>query len=244
MRLLLLLFLALMHLQSAHAGVIEEGYELLEAGDLEGATALWESALETGEGSATLHYNLGTTWYRQGNIARAIAHWRMGRILRPRDANLVHNLAVARSELQDVVEPVDSQPSLLQVATVSEWGLLGSLLLGLASLGLWLPLAQRRLGKWPPLATGVVGLLLVWVSVNGSNSLRNHPGAVIAEEGAFLRKLAVRHSDVVSRLAPGTEVGVERVHQGFALVHTSGETRGWIPVDAVLFVGKGWNLHP
>lgn len=244
MRLLLFWLLSLICAQHALAGAIEEGYALLETGDLEGATELWETALDSGEGSAILHYNLGTAWYRRGNTPRALAHWRMGRVLHPRDANLVHNLAVARSELADVIEPIDSQPPLLQVATVSEWGVLGSLLLGLASLGLWIPLGRRRLGKWPPLATGVVGLVLVWIAISGSQHLENHPGAVVGEEGAFLRKLAARHSDIVSKLPPGTEVGVERVHLGFALVNTSGESRGWIPVGAVFFVGQEWNVHP
>ena len=72
-------------------------------------------------GSATLHYNLGTAWYRQG-LGRAIAHWRMGRVLSPRDTNLVHNLAVARSELTETMEPLDTQPALSQIATPNEWG--------------------------------------------------------------------------------------------------------------------------
>ena len=103
--------------RQAFCGTYEDGYALFMEGNLAEATRVWENALEGGSGSAELHYNLGVAQYRKGEVAKAIAHWRMGRILSPRDANMVHNLAVARSELVDVLEPVDTHPPLLQVAT-------------------------------------------------------------------------------------------------------------------------------
>ena len=223
---------------------IEEGYAHLVEGDMASASEAWDTVLDTHRGSATLHYNLGTVSYRQGDLPRAIANWRMGRILSPRDANLVHNLAVARSELTDVVEPLDAQPALLLIATSSEWGVVGSLLLLLASLGLWVSRIRERFGPWPSLGVAVVGALFVYVSVSGSFALSERPGAVVQLEGAFLRRLAVRHSDVVSELSAGTEVAVERVHGDFALVRTSNDLRGWIPTDSVFFVGQEWNRHP
>ena len=180
----------------------------------------------------------------EGDVASAIAHWRMGRILSPRDANLVHNLAVARSELTDVLEPVDTQPPLLQVATVAEWGGAGSLLLLLASIGLWLPTLRKRWGPWPALGVGLVGLCLVGVSLRGVMQLRSTPAGVIRQEGAFMRKLATEQSDVLSELSAGTEIAVEKVHDAFVLVRTSGEIRGWIPKDSVFFVGLDWNQPP
>ena len=94
-RLFWIVFLGVLHSMSTQAGSVEEGYALLSSGDVSAATATWDAVLEESSGSATLRYNLGTAWYRQ-DLARAIAHWRMGRVLSPRDTNLVHNLAVAQ----------------------------------------------------------------------------------------------------------------------------------------------------
>jgi hypothetical protein len=244
MRYVLSIFACCLSVMTAFANPIDEGYGRLVEGDLAGAANVWELALESNVGSATLHYNLGTVSYRQGDLPRAIAHWRMGRVLSPRDANVVHNLAVVRSELTDVLEPLDAQPALLQVATAGEWGMLGSGFLFLASLGLWIPKIRSRFGHWPPLGLALVGLGLVAVSVSGMQQLSEHPGAVVQSDGAFLRRLAVRHSDVLSELAAGTEVAVEQVHGDFALVRTSNDLRGWIPSDSVFFVGQEWNRLP
>lgn len=237
-------FLMIWFAVGALAGPIEDGHERLVTGDLIGATQIWEQALETQRGSATLHYNLGTAWYRQDDLPRAIAHWRMGRILSPRDANMVHNLAVARSELTDIVEPLESQPPLLQIATAGEWQWMGCILLFLASLGLWWPRARQRFGGGPALGFAVVGMLLFFVGVAGHSKLAQFPGGVVRADGAFLRAMATRHADVLSELSGGTEVLVESRHGDFVLVHTSTEMRGWIPTDAVFFVGSEWNKHP
>ena len=240
----LFLLLGVMIPLFAISGPIEEGYTKFQDGDLKGAIEVWEGVLEKEAGSATLHYNLGSALYRSGDVPKAIAHWRLGRVLSPRDANVVHNLAVARSELSDVIEPVDTQPPLLQVATAMEWGLTGCLLLLVASLGLWLAPLRRRLGPWPAVGIAVIGALLMWVSLSGASRLSQQPGAVVKSDGAFLRSLATRRSDVVSRLLGGTELGVEGSHDGFVLVRTSGQVRGWIPMDAVFFVGQDWNQPP
>lgn len=229
---------------TASSAPVEDGYALLNSGDLVGATEQWEAVLEDSPGSAVLHYNLGTTWYRRGQLAKAIAHWRMGRILSPRDPNLVHNLAVARSELTQTVDPLDTQPALSQVATTNEWGVLGLFLLIAASLGLWLTRMQRKTGPWPWLGVGILGLMLCTLSGSMLYSMRYYPGAVVTDENAFLRALTVRDAEILGQIAEGTEVAVEGFYQEFVLVRTSQDLRGWIPMDSVLLVGNEWNSPP
>ena len=124
-RLFWIVFLGVLHSMSTQAGSVEEGYALLSSGDVSAATATWDAVLEESSGSATLHYNLGTAWYRQGLGPRHCTLENGSCVLSPRDTNLVHNLAVARSELTETMEPLDTQPALSQIATPNEWGLLG-----------------------------------------------------------------------------------------------------------------------
>ena len=237
-------FYGLFHCMVAQAGAVEDGQALLVSGDLNAATEKWEAVLDEGAGSATLHYNLGTTWYRRGRLAKAIAHWRMGRVLSPRDPNLVHNLAVARSELTEIPEPLDTQPVLSQIATPTEWGILGFCLLIVSSLGLWVTRMHRKTGPWPWLGVGILGLIVSVLSGSMVYSMTQYPGAVITDENAFLRALSVRDAEVLGQIGEGTEVAVEGVHQEFVLVRTSQDLRGWIPKDSVLFVGNTWNSPP
>ena len=225
------------------ASVIGDGVAQMESGDLDSAIEVWQSALQQGNGSADLHYNLGVAWYRKGDLPQAIAHWRQGRLLSPRDADMVHNLAVARSELEDVVEPVETHPPLLQIATVAEWSFLSCVFFVLAALGLWIPNVRRRFGVWPPFGAAFVGCLLLTIAFSGAQRVANQPGAVVASQSAFVRKLALRHADVIGSLSAGTEVRIDRIHQDFALVSTSGDVRGWIPLDSVFVVGGQWRRN-
>jgi hypothetical protein len=225
----------------AVAGPLEEGVTLWESGDMDGAVEIWHPAQEERQVSGILHYNLGIAMYRKGDLASAIAHWRQGRLLRPRDANLVHNLAVARSELKDVPEPMNTQPNLLQIATPAEWAGAGVLLLSLASLLLWLPVSRKRLGPWPAMAMGFVGVLFWLVSAYGSDRCQNAPGLVVVGDAAYLRTLATRDSEVVGMVPPGTELAVERIAGTFLLVRQSNGDRGWVPESAGKIIGETVN---
>ena len=82
----------------ARAGAVEDGAASFAKGDLDEAIAAWESASADGhEPSGVIAYNLGIAWYRKGDFPRSVAHFRGAAHHRPRDANVLHNLALARS---------------------------------------------------------------------------------------------------------------------------------------------------
>ena len=220
--------LGVLHSMSTQAGSVEEGYALLSSGDVSAATATWDAVLEESSGSATLHYNLGTAWYRQGDLARAIAHWRMGRVLSPRDTNLVHNLAVARSELTETMEPLDTQPALSQIATPNEWGLLGGVSAPYLRLGAMGARLQRKTGPWPWLGVGMLGILVCLLSASILYTLRHYPGAVVTDRRAFIRALSVRDAEVIGQIVQGTEVAVDGFDDAFVLIRARQDLRGWI----------------
>jgi hypothetical protein len=225
----------------ALAGPFEDGLAAWEAGQMDDAIAAWEQPLADGRGSSGLHTNLGVAWYRKGDLPRAIAHWRMARILSPRNSDAVHDLAVARAEIEGPPQPADPLPAWLQLATVGEYGVLGTLLLLVASVGAWVA-RVRRWSPWPWLGIAVVGALLGLASLEGARRLRTSPGAIVLDEGIALRTEPEAAAPTRRRLPPGTELIVQRRVGDYLLVATGDDQRGWVPEAAVAVVGVDFEL--
>jgi len=223
------------------AGPVGHGAAVFQDGDLEQAVATWESALVGRRGSATLHLNLGVARYRQGDLARAVAHWNMARTIAPRDPDPAHNLAVVRSEIEGAPPPAPALPAALQLATVGEYGILGSLALLVASVGSWIARA-RRATLWPWMGVAAIGLILGAAGLSGAWSLASHPGAVVVDRELALRVDPDPTAPISRRLPPGSELIVERERQDFVLLRVGDGARGWAPRSAVAIVGPRLEL--
>ena len=223
-------------LATALAGPIEEGAAAFEQGRLDEALEIWRAPLEQGRGSPALHTNLGVAYYRSGDHPRAIAHWKMARALSPRDADAAHNLAVVRSEIQGAPPPAGGLPFALQLGTVGEYGILGSLSFLVASVGAWWA-RVRLLSPWPWIGLAVIGLLFAWLSLSGIMALERRPGAVVVDRPLSLRIEPDLTAPSAHVLQPGAEVQVEQRRDGFVLVRTLGGDRGWAPSSGLAIVG-------
>ncbi len=215
---------------AAVAGSVAEGAEAFDAGRLDEAIQIWDDGAAE-RPSGTILFDLGNAWYRKGDLPRAIAHYRAAQQRRPRDGDVHHNLALARSELGPVPPPVLSLRVWMSVLTVTELALIGALITALGSL----LMVRSRFGRGRSAARlvgGVVawllGLLLVGVAVAGTFAVRAQPVAVIVEGETLVRDAASVAASERHRLKAGTEVRVQRGYGGFLLVEDSMGRRGWI----------------
>ena len=69
------------------------------------AIDLYSSIYKTERVSAALYYNLGNSYYRTGNIAKAIVNYERAYLLDPSDADIKFNLDLARSKTVDKITP-------------------------------------------------------------------------------------------------------------------------------------------
>ncbi len=223
--------------QLAGAGALEDGLSAFEARDLPAAVEAWESV--DGRGSAALHFNAGVARYRQGDMPRAVAHWRAARQQRPRDADVLHNLALARSRLKGAGgTPVGEPVGWMALVTPGELGLVSLFLLLVAGGGGW----AHRLGKrvaswWVWAALGVLAVVLSIVTLDGVWAVENRPVAVVVDAPAVVRDAAAVQAKEIAVLEPGTEVAVRRQLGDFLLVSTGDGDGGWIPRDSTVLVG-------
>lgn len=210
----------------ACSNALEEGVRAFDAGHLDEAIASWEAAGP--HRSGVVSYDLGVAYYRAGDLPRSVAALRAAARLRPRDENVQHNLALARSGIEGAPTPV-GQPAWSLVLTAGEVGLAGVLVTALGSAILLL--GRGRAGGAAVLTGGLVIGIFGAVSANDQHQ---HPVGVVVDAEAVLRDAASINSGERLRLPPGTEVRVERRLGDFVLVQDGRGRRGWAPANAVL----------
>lgn len=221
----------------AHAGAYADGLRAFDEGRLEEAAAAWEAARAEGVPSAAIERGLGRVAWAQEDPARAVAHWRAAARLRPRDADIHHDLALARARLERVPPPVGEPVWWFALATPVEVGLLGALALALAS-GLAVRWRGGAGGWLGPVAAGAVGLGLAGASAWGMWAEASAPVAVVVGAPAVAREAARPDAAERASFPPGTELRVERRLGDFALMWAANGKGGWVPLAGTFVVGS------
>ena len=221
---------------AAGASVLSEGSEAFDNGELDQAIEVWQSAVDAGNPSGKVLFNLGNAWYRKGDLPRSIAHYRSAQRLRPRDGHVHHNLALARADLELVPEPVPPTPSWSALATAGELSLLGLLLtlLGSGDAFVWWRWRTRGVAG---AGAALVALGLV-VSVTAGLGGRGPRIAVVVDQPLPVRDAPAPEAGDLHTLPPGTELLVLRTLGDFHLVQDGRDRRGWVPTNAVLAPGS------
>jgi hypothetical protein len=226
----------------AMAGTVDDGAERLAAGDVPGALAAFQEQANQGPASAALAYDLGNTWYQSGDPARAIAWWRLSRMLAPRDTDAAHNLAWVRGELH-LPPAVRSPVGWTEFVTPGELGLPAWLLLTAGAAGAVVARARRSQGATvlPWAAVAGMGLLGTSIAVYGENRVTSCPIGVVVDDAAQVRTTPSTEAAESFSLPVGAEVQVEAERAGFLRIACGDGRRGWVPNGALLVVSPAAN---
>jgi tetratricopeptide (TPR) repeat protein len=261
MRWLVLWFCLLLVPLGAHAQQDElspqarfhQGAAAYREGDYAAAELAWRGVIAAGAVDGHLLYDLGNALYRQGRLGPAMLAWRQALVLSPREPDARANLAHARDQVRDQIEPSSHVPPLFfwqhSLAT-HESGTLGALLLGFA-LGAWAWLRWRRrkggreLGSLNPAAWvgAVLGLILLLSAFLTQRALEISPGAVVLAEEIAGRSAVGRDGVELFVVHEGAELRAVELDAGHVLVALPDGRRGWLPEQAVGLVqpGVGWD---
>ena len=105
--------------------------------DYAAAIQIYEALLKNGE-AADVYYNLGNSYYKIGEIAKAVLNYERALLLQPGNGDIRANLEVARAKTIDKVEPVPevffvswikSLTNSMSVDAWATWGIVSFILL-------------------------------------------------------------------------------------------------------------------
>ncbi|MDE0024370.1 MAG: tetratricopeptide repeat protein [Spirochaetaceae bacterium] len=227
------------------------------------------AAAALGGGNGYLLYNIGNTYFRLGDVGRAILYYREAQQLIPADPNLQQSLRHARSLRRDRIEPTAAGGVVrvlffwhftvpLRVRAgllLGAWNLLWllALLPALATVSARSRRLRQRLHAtrgWqrvrrPVLGTVVAVAAVVAVAMGGSVAAdlvdsQEDVAVVVAPEVVARRgDGAAYEASFDGALHAGTELVVVERRNDWYQVVLADGRRAWLPEDAVAVVGEG-----
>ena len=218
---------------------------LYESGRYVEASLVYEQLIDRGYESATLYYNLGNAYFKQGDLGRAILNYRRAEKLYPRDADIRTNLKIARDQRADVFEEaggafaIESASNPTNRLTLDE--------LALFTLAVWVVLTllvlvllftkRRSVRRGAVYASVVMGLaLLLSAGLTGErwySEGADHELVVVVEMVDVVSGPGTNYAQEFT-LHGGSEVRLlEQLGSWTRLSLPGGDRQGWVPSSAV-----------
>jgi tetratricopeptide (TPR) repeat protein len=228
----------------------KRGNDAYLRGDYATSVAAYEQLDRQGVVAADLLYNLGTAYYRQGQVGRAIWAWERALALDPDAEDARYNLERARQavarRVQDKIEGADRDPlwirAVTELALSTETWLFAAMYLAFF-LALGLRLRARRAGQggggeesplWGALAAifGVTAALAAALLV-GRVALGRTPFAIVLPDQLAVKEGADPNYRTAFDVHAGLRVRMLDHDQGWVRVRLANGLEGWVPERAV-----------
>lgn len=209
------------------------------------AIKMYENILATQGESAVVYYNLGNSYFKEKNMAKAVLNYERALLLNPGDADIRFNLDMARSKTVDQITPATEVfivtwiNSLTNMQSERGWAKIGiasfiCLLVGLALYIFSKRLFVRKIGF-----IGAVVLLVVTVCANlfarqQKNELMDRTGAIVMSPTVTVKSTPDKSGTELFVLHEGTKVFVEdNSMKGWKEIRLEDGNKGWIPTEAI-----------
>lgn len=246
MKRLSILFLFLCMIQFVGAATAkEEADHAYQNNDFKTAIEKYELILSTQGESAEVYYNLGNSYFKDKNIAKAVLNYERALLLNPGDADIRFNLEMARSKTVDQITPA-SEVFIVTwintlVNTLSEcgWSILGIASFILLLVGMVFYIFGNRL--WVKKAGFISAVVLLVVTVSSNLFAKEQRGELESREGAVVMAPSVTVKSTPNEsgtdlfvLHEGTKVYIEdNSMKGWKEIRLEDGNKGWLPTEAI-----------
>ena len=221
-----------------------EGDSAYMRNDYASAIQIYESLLKKGE-AAEIYYNLGNSYYKADDIAKAILNYERALLLQPGNADIRANLEIARSKTIDKVVSVPDiffvawVKSLINCLSVDAWAKLGIVffILLLISFSLFF-LFKQIVWKKSGFIAGIVFLLLVVLSnifaSEQKSELVNRNKAIILSPSVTVRSTPSESGTSLFILHEGHKIEVkDNSMREWKEIRLEDGKVGWVPTSAI-----------
>ena len=212
--------------------------------DYDSAILIYENLLNKGE-AAEVYYNLGNSYYKMNNIAKAILNYERALLLQPGNADIRANLEIARAKTIDKIVPVPDIffvawiKSLINMFGVDTWAKLGIVLFMflLVSCFLYFFSKQIIIRK----AGFIIGcILLVFILLSNlfaalqKRQLTERNNAIVVIPSVTVRSTPSENGVSLFLLHEGCKVQINdnSMHEWKEISIEDGKV-GWIPASAI-----------
>ena len=242
-------FVALTCILLAHPGMsaaeptptaFTKANSLYDAGNFSEAAATYQREIHAGRYSPNLFFNLGNTYYRLGDLGRAVINYQRALLLDPGHAEAAANLAYVRGKTALRIAPPDNPLAQLRetlgaldvdtysiLAAVSGWLAASGLCLGLFTRG-WRAAGWLLLGLMLTVCAACVATLY-WLDGGRKNPDR----AIVLKDQAPAHYAPADSAKVITKLPVGDEVRLLSERGEWVYIQLRDGARAWLLADTV-----------
>ncbi|MCO5279432.1 MAG: SH3 domain-containing protein [Chitinophagales bacterium] len=205
---------------------------------------LYDSLLNLGIANATLHYNLGNSYFKTNQIGKSILQYEKAHTFEPEDEDILYNLNLANSKIADhfVAVPelkiVSWWRSFTKTFSSTGWGIFAILFAWLALLcfALYLFTSYKGLGI-------TLGIFLVLLSL-GTYALRlkvsrceTEPNtAILLSPSVYVKSAPEQHSTDVFVIHEGVKLQVKDHVGSWYKIRLADGKVGWVEKNNLGFI--------
>ncbi|MGP1436815.1 MAG: tetratricopeptide repeat protein [Phocaeicola sp.] len=212
------------------------------------AVALYEGILNTGKESADIYYNLGNSYYKMKNIAKAILNYERALLLNPGDSDIRFNLKLAQSKTVDNITPMSEVflitwfKSLTNIVSEKGWSkiAIACFILSLILIAIYI-FSKQILWKKIGFISAIVFILIcilsnVFASVQKAE-LVGHNAAIVMSPSVTIKSTPNESGNELFILHEGTKVLIkDNTMKEWKEIKLEDGNVGWIPADAIEFI--------
>lgn len=212
--------------------------------DYTSAIQIYEALLAKGE-AADVYYNLGNSYYKAGDIAKAILNYERALLLQPGNGDIRANLEVARAKTVDKVEAVPEIffvswiKSLINCMSVDAWAIWGVVFFILLIVSLYFFIFSKQIALKK---IGFIGSVLFLIFVVLANvfatqqkeGLLNRDSAIVMNPSVTVRSTPNESGMSLFILHEGSKVTIkDNSMKEWKEIRLEDGKVGWIPTAAI-----------
>lgn len=224
--------------------LFEQGNQAYQKKDYAGAVKYYGEILQTGYENADLYYNLGNSYYKMGQIAKAILNYEKALRLRPNDEDIRFNLQIANLSVMDKIPRL---PELFYVTYFNRFRSLFSLraltiitlllyFLFFTFLIFWRLAKKRKLRLLSRAVSLSLLLLLVVFSytfVSKIRYLQRNVDAIVMSPQVDVRSAPSEDGTEIFTIHEGLKVKITNTSGGWYEIRLPDGKEGWLQVKDV-----------
>lgn len=189
--------------------------------------------------SAQLYYNLGNSYFRDNQIAKAIVNYERALLLAPGDSDIRHNLRFAKTRIEDKIDSADSffvNKWILGIQNLysgNTWGIIGVILfilliIAIGSYMISIQLIWRKVSFY----VGIILLSMVIIinvfAFKQKNKIVNRSTGIVMAASVSIYTSPDAHSQELFRLHEGAKVKIKREEGRWIEIVIANGSVGWL----------------
>ena len=241
---IVLMFAVITAFSSVQQVNVAKANKAYSAGSFSVAAETYQKVVESGYVSPELFYNLGNTYFKLNDYARAILWYERAKRLDPGNEDVTFNLNVANTKISDKIEPLPDLfykrwfNSLVQLFSNDTWATMGVCFFIAGLLGLVLYLASRvlilrKFGFWFALGMFFLFMFSLAFAWSGYHFTESNSEAIVFAPTITVKSSPDDKSTDLFVLHEGAKVKLMDNISGWYEIRIANGSVGWLPISAL-----------